>query len=91
MAALLYALAAALAASPILWQHYFILILVPLALTRPRLTPLWFLPLLVSALFYFGWEPGGWAYGHLRVLLPPLVVAAGVFVVAIRRPDLTAP
>jgi hypothetical protein len=91
MAALLYVLGAALAASPILWQHYFILILVPLALTRPRLTPLWFLPLLVSALFYFGWEPGGWAYGHLRVLLPPLVVAAGVFVVAIRRPALTAP
>ena len=36
VAALTLALAAALAASPIVWVHYFLLLLVPLALTRPE-------------------------------------------------------
>jgi alpha-1,2-mannosyltransferase len=35
----------AVLATPILWLHYLILLLVPIALTRPRLGPLWFLPI----------------------------------------------
>jgi Glycosyltransferase family 87/Dolichyl-phosphate-mannose-protein mannosyltransferase len=52
------ALAAALAASPIVWVHYFLLLLVPLALTRPRLSPLWFLPLAYYPLGESAWPAG---------------------------------
>jgi hypothetical protein len=36
-----------LAASPLVWMHYFALLLVPLALERPRISLLWWLPLLM--------------------------------------------
>jgi alpha-1,2-mannosyltransferase len=35
----------ALAATPLLWLHYFVLLLVPIALYRPRLSAAWFIPL----------------------------------------------
>jgi hypothetical protein len=38
-------LAAALLLSPIVWLHYFTLLLVPLAIARPRLARAWMLPL----------------------------------------------
>src|SRR5439155_11876372 len=44
VAVLTLALAAGLAASPIVWVHYFLLLLVPLVLTRPSLSPLWLVP-----------------------------------------------
>jgi hypothetical protein len=37
---------AALVAAPIVWPHYFALAFVPIALSSPRLSPIWFLPLL---------------------------------------------
>lgn len=39
------AVLAALASTPILWQHYLMLLLVALAVCRPRLSIAWFLPL----------------------------------------------
>jgi alpha-1,2-mannosyltransferase len=39
------AVVAALIATPILWNHYLVLLLAPIALARPRLAPLWLLPL----------------------------------------------
>jgi hypothetical protein len=39
------AVGAALALSPIVWLHYFTLLLVPIAVASPRLSPLWLLPL----------------------------------------------
>jgi hypothetical protein len=39
------ALAAAVLATPIVWLHYFMLLLVPIAIARPRLSPLWVVPL----------------------------------------------
>ena len=39
------ALAAALAFSPIVWLHYFALLLVAIAVVRPRLAPVWFIGL----------------------------------------------
>jgi hypothetical protein len=39
------ALVAAISLSPISWLHYYELLLVPLALARPRFSPLWLLPL----------------------------------------------
>ncbi|HEY2355315.1 MAG TPA: glycosyltransferase family 87 protein [Gaiellaceae bacterium] len=41
------AVLAALVATPVLWLHYLLLLYVPIALYRPRLAPLWFLPLLL--------------------------------------------
>ena len=49
-----------LLASPLLWSHYFALLLVPLALSRPRLRPVWMLPLLMWLVPprqpVYGWE-----------------------------------
>ena len=45
--ALAAAILAALVATPLLWLHYLLLLFVPIALYRPRLSPLWFLPLLL--------------------------------------------
>jgi hypothetical protein len=42
--ALTAAILAALLLSPIVWLHYFVLILVPLALARPRFSALWLVP-----------------------------------------------
>lgn len=39
------ALGAALVFSPIVWRHFFVLLIVPLALARPRLHVLWFVPI----------------------------------------------
>jgi hypothetical protein len=39
------ALAAALCLSPIVWRHFFVLLLVPLALSRPRFDAVWLIPI----------------------------------------------
>jgi len=45
--ALTVAVIGSLFVTPIVWLHYFLLLLVPIALYRPRLSGLWFLPLLL--------------------------------------------
>jgi hypothetical protein len=45
--ALSLSLGAALLATPVLWTHYFGLLIVPLAIARPRLCLLWFMPMLL--------------------------------------------
>lgn len=45
-AALSLATTAALFLSPIVWVHYYVLLIVPLALLRPRLAAAWFVPVL---------------------------------------------
>jgi alpha-1,2-mannosyltransferase len=49
-----------LVASPLVWAHYFALLLVPLALRRPRLSVIWALPLLMWPMPprqpVYGWE-----------------------------------
>jgi hypothetical protein len=39
------AVVGALLITPVLWLHYLVLLLVPIALARPRLSALWFAPL----------------------------------------------
>jgi hypothetical protein len=73
------ALAAALAASPIVWVHYFLLLLVPLALTRPRLSPLWFVPLAYQPLGLSAW-PAGDARKLGLALVATLVILGGALV-----------
>jgi hypothetical protein len=58
VATLTLCLGAALAASPIVWVHYFLFLLVPLALARPRLSWLWFVPLAYQPLGEAAWPAG---------------------------------
>jgi alpha-1,2-mannosyltransferase len=55
--ALAYAVFIALVASPIVWLHYFALLLVPVALLWPRLNWIWFVPL--ATMFCPGRGSGG--------------------------------
>ena len=41
------AIGAALALSPIVWLHYLVLLAIPLAIARPRFSPLWLLPIVL--------------------------------------------
>jgi hypothetical protein len=43
------AVVAALVATPILWNHYLVLLIAPIALARPRLAPLWAVPIVLWA------------------------------------------
>lgn len=47
LGALSLSLGAALLATPVLWTHYFSVLIVALAIARPRLCSLWFLPMLL--------------------------------------------
>jgi alpha-1,2-mannosyltransferase len=56
--AFVLAIGAAFMLTPIVWMHYLALLLVPIAIGRPRLTPLWLLPLAM-------WATPGQSDGHL--------------------------
>jgi hypothetical protein len=73
------AIASALACSPIVWLHYFALLLVPVAVVRPRLGVIWFVPL---AMWGFGAGTGNGSTGSAVVVL--LVVVA-TFALALRE------
>jgi hypothetical protein len=51
-----------LAASPLVWAHYFALLLIPMALERPQMNWLWVLPVLMwvcpPSLHVQGWQQG---------------------------------
>jgi hypothetical protein len=80
VATLTLCLAAALAASPIVWVHYFLLLLVPLALTRPRLSLLWLVPLA-----YYPLGEASWPAGDARKLAIGLVATLVIFGGALAR------
>lgn len=77
------ALAAALVLTPILWLHYLVLLFVPIALARPRLSWVWFVPLAMSVLEWRDWYRG-WPRGELDSLLSVAIVSALVLVVSLR-------
>ena len=69
------AVVASLATTPLLWMHYLLLLFVPIALYRPRLSGLWFLPWLLWL------TPSSNSHGETwRIVLALAVVA----VVAVR-------
>jgi hypothetical protein len=69
------AVAAALALSPIVWLDYYAVAAVPLAVVRPRLSPVWLAPLATWGLYSAGFGVGnGW--GSARVLLAFALVFA---------------
>jgi alpha-1,2-mannosyltransferase len=71
VAAFAAAIAASLLISPIVWVHYLVLLYIPIAIVRPRLSPLWFLPLGV-------WVLGGQeSHGSI----PRLLLVLGVLLI----------
>jgi hypothetical protein len=79
------ALAAALVLTPILWLHYLVLLVLPVALARPRLSALWLAPLVLTAFEWLDWYRG-WPRGDGEALVSVAAVAALVFVGALRGP-----
>ncbi len=77
VASLTLALAAALASSPIVWLHYLVLLVVPVALLSPQLSFLWLVPLALFPLPQTGWPGGDPAKLALALLVTVVVVAAG--------------
>ena len=87
VATLTLALAAALCASPIVWVHYFLFLLVPLALIRPRLSLLWFVPFAFQPLGEAAW-PAGNARNLGLALAATLVILGAAVVRTDWRPSL---
>ncbi|MDQ3671184.1 MAG: DUF2029 domain-containing protein [Actinomycetota bacterium] len=75
-----FALAASLAFTPIVWLHYLVLLLVPLAIARPRFSAVWLMPLL---LFLTPLNGNG---ESIQPLLPAFVAAA-VFALVLAEPE----
>lgn len=48
-------IAASLVLTPIVWTHYFVLLLAPVALARPRLAIVWLVPLCGTVFYAFDW------------------------------------
>ena len=71
-AAFMLVVVAALIASPIVWPHYFALLLVPIALVSPRLSPLWLVPLLAYV------APVAHSHDHPWAIAPYLAMCAVV-------------
>jgi hypothetical protein len=78
IATLTVTLAAALAASPIVWVHYFLLLLVPLALSRPRLSWLWFVPFAFQPLGEAAWPAGDGRKLGLALVATLIILGAAV-------------
>ena len=77
------ALGATLALSPIVWLHYLVILLVPMAIARPRFSAIWLLPVLL----WTSPKPG-YAEG-IQTVLPAIAVAI-LLVVLLARPRPTA-
>jgi hypothetical protein len=73
------ALGATLALSPIVWLHYLVVLLVPVAIARPRFTWLWLLPVLL-------WTSPKPGYAEGVQTFPPLIVTAILLAILLTRP-----
>lgn len=78
-AALLVAVDLMLVASPLLWNHYFAMLIVPLAILRPRLSREWLLPLILWVC------PGGLQESEWQALL--LLPVTGILTFVLLRPS----
>lgn len=77
------AVAAAIACSPVVWLHYFALLLVAVAVTTPRLAPVWFLGLPLQVFIATGVHNGSTFQTAAM-----LVTAAVTVLLALRPPGL---
>jgi alpha-1,2-mannosyltransferase len=81
---LILALAAALVLTPILWLHYLVLLLLPIGLARPRLSPLWLVPLVFAVFEALDWYRG-WPRGDGKALASVAILVALTFAASLRR------
>ena len=81
---LTFVLAAAFVLTPILWLHYLVLLVVPIALARPRLSALWFAPLALTVFEALNWYRG-WPRGDGGALVSVALVVSFVFVASLWR------
>ena len=79
---LILVIAAGLVVTPILWIHYLVLLLAPIALARRRLSALWFTPLAFTLFEALGWYRG-WAYGDTKALVSVVAVGAAVVIASL--------
>jgi hypothetical protein len=77
--AFVLSIAAAFMFSPIVWTHYLALLVVPIAITRRRLAPLWFVPLVM-------WATPGQSNGQGWRVVLGLAVWSVVLAAAFRGP-----
>ena len=73
------AIAAALALAPVVWQHYLVLLVVPLALARPRFSAIWLLPIVL-------WMSPRAGNGEGLETLAPAIVAAILLTILLAAP-----
>jgi hypothetical protein len=76
-------IAASLLLSPIVWLHYFVLLLVPLALARPRLTAAW---VILPLPFWFS-SANGQSHGHAGAIVLALATASAILLVSASRSE----
>jgi hypothetical protein len=76
--ALSAAVVGAVMVSPIVWGHYYVLLALPIALARPRLSALWFVPLVF-------WGTGAAALGQPHRLAIGLIIPLLVLVGTCRK------
>jgi hypothetical protein len=76
---------AAILLTPIVWLHYFVLLIVPLGLARPRLSGAWFLLLIFWATPFQENQGDGW---RVVLALAVLGTTGAISVVASGRPRL---
>ena len=72
-----------MALTPIVWQHYILLLLAPLAVVRPRFSPIWLLPILLWV------NPAEGNGSGVQPFLPALVTVC-LAVVILGRPRAAA-
>jgi hypothetical protein len=75
------ALGATLALSPIVWLHYLVVLLVPVAIARPRFSAIWLLPVLL-------WSSPKPGYADGFQTFMPAIVAGILLTVLLARPRL---
>jgi hypothetical protein len=80
------AIAATIACSPIVWLHYFALLLVAVAISQPRLAPVWFVGLPMHA-----FVTTGYYNGSTFQTAAMLVAAAVTILLLLDRPRISGP
>jgi len=77
------AIAAAILLSPIVWLHYFLLLVAPLAIAFPALAPAWFIPL---ALWAWPFQETGGDIWKIALGMAVLAAACATTLQSTRRP-----
>jgi hypothetical protein len=75
---LAYCIAAALVASPLIWQHYYAVLFVPIVALAPRLRLLWFVPYLAGLVFLWPEVPSQFVACSVGALVATALVTRAV-------------